>query len=478
MALRHYSFSVPQSLFCPSLLFVFLFRPSFPISHHLFYHAPFVILVPVLIWIPSYRNSIRQMVYTEPAPASTPPLASPTKEPLTWRKAHTSTKVDDLDSNMASAPMPTIPRRSSSSSSSPRRTVPKVPRHHLAGRHSFVISKPLEGLPRRSANSPRPSISGLPPAGEGSALGIKLHGSPIKSPLSPRPKDLGSPSRNGNDASSFKGQADPSSLAISFDPNFQPPKRDSPTRNPLSASTRPGASRRNSGSGHARGGQGTSGSLQIPLPTSASTSELPSGPSSLSNVRPSAAMIRKKSGEIVKPSLKPRSLSTPDLMRQGQNSPTGASPNSFGTERSKSVRFADTSQGDAKALESVVLFLREQKVTAVGKAADPDNAQLTETETENDTDASDFVQFRTRKNAAARAADEANQIQLSGASRVPRKRTDFSPDARGSLIGENVILERVELQSGAGLTLRGSVIVRNVAFRKWVAVRFTLDQWQ
>ncbi|AFR95423.1 hypothetical protein C343_03522 [Cryptococcus neoformans C23] len=420
------------------------------------------------------------MVYTEPALTSTPPPAAPAKEPLAWRKAHTSTNVDDLDANRASAPIPTIPRRSSSSSASPRRTI-NIPRHHSPGRHSFVISKPLEGLPRRSINSPRPSISGLPPAGEGSALGIKLHGSPNKAPLSPVPKDLGSPSTNGNDASSFKGQAnhgDSSSHVISFDPNFQPPKRDSPTRNPLSTSPRPGAPQRNPGSGHARGGQGTTGSLQIPFQSSASTSELPSGPSSLTAVRPSAAMIRKKSGEIVKPSLKPRSLSTPDLMRQGQDSPTNTSPNSFGTERSKSVRFADTSQGDAKALESVVLFLREQKVTAVGKAADPDNAQLTETETENDTDASDFVQFRTRKNAAARAADEANQIQLSGASRVPRKRTDFSPDARGSLTGENVILERVELQSSTGLTLRGSVIVRNVAFRKWVAVRFTLDQWQ
>ena len=194
-------------------------------------------------------------------------------------------------------------------------------------------------------------------------------------------------------------------------------------------------------------------------------------------------MIRKKSGEVVKPSLKIRSMSTPDLTRQldgsEPSSPESERNRGFPDERSKSVRFADADGGEAHgALESVVLFLREQKVTAIGKAADP-NGQMTETETENDTDPSDFVQFRTRRNAAARAADEAAQIVLEGGSRVPRIRTDFAPDARGSLRGEHVVLERIELVANSGpLNLRGTVIVRNVAFQKWVAVRFTMDHWQ
>ena len=195
-------------------------------------------------------------------------------------------------------------------------------------------------------------------------------------------------------------------------------------------------------------------------------------------------MIRKKSGEVVKPSLKARSMSTPDLSRQGDASepstPENERDRGFPEERSKSVRFAGADEDDGHALESVVLFLQEQKPAAVGKAADPDQAGMfTETETEADTEASDFVQFRTRRNAAARAADEAETIVLGGGSRVPRIRVDFAPDARGSLIREYIVLERAELTEGMGpLTMRGSVIVRNVAFQKWVTVRFTLDHWQ
>jgi hypothetical protein len=196
-------------------------------------------------------------------------------------------------------------------------------------------------------------------------------------------------------------------------------------------------------------------------------------------------MIRKKSGEVVKPSLKQRSMSTPDLTRQSEQSdpptPEQDKHRGFPEERSKSVRFAGA-EDETGALENVVLFLREQKVTAVGKAADPDRAGLpsdtdnTDMDTEMD---SDYVSFRTRRNAAAKAADEAERIQLEGGSRVPRLRVDFAPNARGALANENIVLERVELQTTSGpLTLKGTAIVRNVAFQKWVAVRFTLDHWQ
>ncbi|WVQ75051.1 hypothetical protein IAR50_004660 [Cryptococcus sp. DSM 104548] len=389
------------------------------------------------------------MVYAHPSAPS--PLPSPPKETAPWRKAHTPpTHIEDITINMASSPLPTMPRRASSSSSTPRKSLPSLSRQSSA---NSSPSRPLEGIPRRASyNSPRPSISsisGLP--SESGSLGLKLHGSPTPNQTSPPKSNADSPPN------------------ITFDPSFSPSPRSSPARSPLSppASSRP-AARRNS-SGHVRG----SASMTIPFPTSASTSELPAPPIASPSWRPST--IRKKSGELVKPSLKLRSMSTPDLTRQAE--PESPCPKDFGEERSKSVRFADSSEGDSSALENVVLFLREQKVTAVGKAIDPD-AHMTETETEGETDASDFVQFRTRKNAAARAADEANQIQLDGASRIPRKRTDFSPDARGSLVGENVILERIELQTANGLSLRGSVIVRNLAFSKWVAVRFTMDHWQ
>ncbi|WWC93007.1 uncharacterized protein L201_007971 [Kwoniella dendrophila CBS 6074] len=448
------------------------------------------------------------MPYAEPTTPS--PVTSPVKEyPFHYhRKGHTTppSHIEDIEYGPSSStgPMPGIPRRSSShsGSSTPRRGIfDNVSRAAQSiNSHSFPISRPMEGLPRRSPSSSGQSpmgVSGLPPA-ESSSLGLKLHPSPVKSPLLHRavrdsitstssidsslpstpnddnvdlPVHIHDDTKNGESSVPFP----------SFDPDFKPPPRTSASRGLLSPTNRPTlASMRRSSAGHVRGGQHSTGSLQIfPPQTSHSDESSPIIGSDTSMLRP-ISMIRKKSGEIVKPSLKQRSMSTPDLTRQRQDSPTDEDEDSrgFGEERSKSVRFADTSEGDAKALESVVLFLREQKVTAVGKAADPENSAYTETETENDTD-TDFVQFRTRRNAAAKAADENGQIQMEGGSRIPRKRTDFSPDARGSLQGENVMLERIELQSGLGpLSMRGTAIVRNVSFQKWVAVRFTLDHWQ
>lgn len=190
-------------------------------------------------------------------------------------------------------------------------------------------------------------------------------------------------------------------------------------------------------------------------------------------------MIRKKSGEILKPSLKQRSMSTPNLGRGSDDddeasSKAKARAASRSTrdlgEHAKSVRFNDM------GLESIVLFLRKQKPTAVSKTADT-NEIPTETEDENDTDLSDYVQFRTRRNGS-RAVEEQTEIHVASASSVPRVRVDFGPGTQGLLQNEHVVLERFELDNSTPLTLRGSVLARNVAFQKWIAVRFTLDHWQ
>lgn len=464
-----------------------------------------------------------------PYATPTSPIPSPAKDTHN-RKAWLSppTHVEDMEAgpSYTSGPMPGIPRRASSQTTSastsghstPRRVLsPATSRRPSASGSSqaFAASRPMEGLPRRSSSGHGTfGVTGLPSTtnGEGS-LGLKLHPSPTKAPIMQRgAQDSISSTSTVDSVLPTTPDDEPKELPMSYPskpqiaetsstptssipfPSFEPPILKSvPIPHRTLSQTAPSrptlvTSRRASGLGHHRGNGPQGGSLQIPFPTSASTSHIPGQPGSTASsnnlLRPTASMIRKKSGEVVKPSLKIRSMSTPDLSRQGDGepkTPVHEDTRGFPDERSKSVRFADGDDGDPQALERVVLFLREQRPTAVGKAADPDHVgPVTDTETEaDDTDASDFVQFRTRRNAAARAADEQGQIMLEGGSRVPRLRFDFSPDARGSLDGENVIVERVELINGPGpLCMRGTIIARNLAFQKWISVRFTLDHWQ
>jgi hypothetical protein len=203
--------------------------------------------------------------------------------------------------------------------------------------------------------------------------------------------------------------------------------------------------------------------------------------------RPSS--IRKKSGELVKPSLKQRSLSTPHLPIRHDYGATKSEPatpsvegSEFGSERSKNVRFAGQDD-DKSQLEYVRHFQRGSRVIALSKEGDNDAEATEETETDGDTDNS-YVSFRTSRNAAAAAADEAERVVFSEYSTsVPRVRLDFAPfrpeEDKAKLATENVVLERLDLPNdAASLVLRGTVLVRNVAFQKWVAVRFTLDHWQ
>lgn len=204
-----------------------------------------------------------------------------------------------------------------------------------------------------------------------------------------------------------------------------------------------------------------------------SAGDLPSPPVPSSAVSPgyTPRTIRKKSGEIVKPSLKTRSMSTPDLSRGAQTDGEDGESAAHSSQdlHQKSVRF-----NDMGGLESVVHFLRGQKVTALSRS--PDDPP-TETDTDNDTDLSDCFQFRTRRGMAKSQAEENREVQVAASSSVPRLRVDFGPGTHGILKDEYVILERYDLQN-APLAIRGSVLVRNVAFQKWVTVRFTLDHWQ
>lgn len=458
------------------------------------------------------------MPYAEP----TSPTPSPAKETTSSRKGWFSppSHIEDLDNGEyatgPSGPMMGIPRRSSSGNVTPRRQSPALSRTGSTsyGANVFTASKPMEGLPRRMSNpaaqavSPTLGVAGLPT--EGGSLGLKLLPSPQKAPITRQslrggPKDSMSSVSTQEDSlpptpadeplalPSMDGKLDTKHTENTFSPpTYQPPPRGTmPGRSALSPRpTLLNGNRRRSGSTSpgaapivsARASHIHSGSLQINVASSSTTQlEVPNRMSNTLSppVRP-AGMIRKKSGELVKPSLKQRSMSTPDLSRDAEypSTPEEERNRGFPEERSKSVRFAGPDEADGGNLENVVLFLREQKPAAVGKAADPDRAGLTDTETEIDTDASDFVQFRTRRNAAAQKADD-DKLVMEGGSKVPRVRTDFSPDSRGALKEEYVVLERVDLLNDTGpLHMKGTALVRNMSFQKWVAIRFTMDHWQ
>ncbi|EIW71697.1 hypothetical protein TREMEDRAFT_73389 [Tremella mesenterica DSM 1558] len=459
-------------------------------------------------------------------PTSPSPLPSPVKEQTSSRSRWTYPTIDAGPST-ATGPMPLIPRRTSSNASpatTPRRIIPSMSRTPSMGGSTPSTpsaSRPVDGLPRRASDEGPSAVPGLPTSvnGDGS-LGLRLLPSPAKGISSQRrTKDSMSSTSTLDSSLPATPQDDIRDLPVHIEhiedhgdsrtkeprgahsvpfPTFEPSLKPHHHQHVIGRASPPRpalAARRSSASSHR--GSGT-GSLQIEFPphpsetgrSSPRPQEHPVHQHQHSLLRPTSNMIRKKSGEVVKSSLKQRSASTPDLTRQIPSEPPSpdGSVRQFGEERSKSVRFAGGDDAEDGVLENVVVFLREQKVTAINRtpgepgtgASDRDTDRDTDRETENDLDTdTDFVEFRTRRNEAARAIDEAHSIQLDGGSRVPRLRTDFGPETKELLKGENVILERVELVTGPGpLQLRGTALVRNVAFQKWVAVRFTMDHWQ
>ena len=159
--------------------------------------------------------------------------------------------------------------------------------------------------------------------------------------------------------------------------------------------------------------------------------------------------IRKKSGEPLKSSLKSRpptprpSLS---VVTNGQASSKSepATPNYI---RSKSVSFANR-------LDHIKLFFAEQKPIAVSRDGSP-------TEDTSGTESEAPAPVRT-----VPPDDEKKRLLV----------MDVLNMAQRSTMDVDVMLEDVTLSKEA--TLCGHVKVRNLAFQKSVAVRFTFDSWQ
>ncbi|GAA6013094.1 hypothetical protein JCM11491_005180 [Sporobolomyces phaffii] len=147
-------------------------------------------------------------------------------------------------------------------------------------------------------------------------------------------------------------------------------------------------------------------------------------------------MVRKKSGELVRPSLKT------DGMRRDFSKPRSAPATPICP---KYVHF-DTQ------LEHVKHFLAQQRPAAVSRTGSP-----VETETEDEPEAFPFP---------AMATAQAGKVKLILPNFPARPPTE-----------NDAYVESLEMASD-GKSIRGIVRVKNLSFEKWVAVRFTLDHWQ
>ena len=169
----------------------------------------------------------------------------------------------------------------------------------------------------------------------------------------------------------------------------------------------------------------------------------------------SAKLIRKKSGEILKPALKyggPLASNGTPLQLQREVSP---SPKARFESKScpstpscpKYVHF------DAQ-LERVKLFMHDQKPQVVSREGSPT--------TEYTTSEGEEFPFP----STDEEKDERKVLQI----KLPNFPTSHLPDT-------DLFLESLFLDDDRK-SLRGIVQCRNIAFQKWVAIRFTFDWWQ
>ncbi|KAJ1030077.1 hypothetical protein NDA16_000990 [Ustilago loliicola] len=185
-------------------------------------------------------------------------------------------------------------------------------------------------------------------------------------------------------------------------------------------------------------------------------------------------LIRKKSGEPVKSSLKqysgsymyPRSASeavVPTSAYSAKSIPTTPSAPKF-------VHFD-------KQLEHIKIFKVKGRPQAVSREGSPEH---TETETEEERD---YPWFGSRRGGgpgrAAGSRSPTNHPTTPDAVEVDEQlilRLPNFPSSAKLSFDKDIFLERIYLSDDLR-SVRGTVQVKNLSFEKWVAVRFTLDHW-
>lgn len=168
-------------------------------------------------------------------------------------------------------------------------------------------------------------------------------------------------------------------------------------------------------------------------------------PATASAIIPSAGSrhVRTKSGRPIKSSLK--SARRPGLTVAIENATSKSEPNT--PTHSKAVHF------DAQ-LEHVKLFLAEQKPLAVSRDGSPTDTSGT------DSEFPDFIYGNSDEEGI-------NKVLVMQVINMPKKI---------NRVADVVLLELTLSQDS--MSINGRVRVKNIAFEKWLAVRFTFDWWQ
>lgn len=173
-------------------------------------------------------------------------------------------------------------------------------------------------------------------------------------------------------------------------------------------------------------------------------------------------MVRKKSGELVRSSLKQHSRTPSEVdeeaIRQlnAHATPEASGRGSTRSARAKSAPATPTGPKAVhfdKQLEHVKLFLAQQRPAAVSRQGSPGET------TEEESEAYPFPPMYSD-------TDKLNLIL-----------DNFPVPAPTTSCGKDVFLQSMDVDQPSKV-LRGIVIVRNLSFHKRVVVRFTSDDWQ
>ncbi|KAF9480875.1 hypothetical protein BDN70DRAFT_580984 [Pholiota conissans] len=355
------------------------------------------------------------------------------------RMAQTQDRRFSPSANTAGSPLPLIPRRTSSS----RPAMSSSPSMPLPVRASMSTSS----ISSYSSSSSSTTITTVAPATNDSESSSSSSGSSrptirtrrvrgVRAPGAVCPPELSTPMPTLTIVSSPSQQHAFPSKAV------QPPPQPTQSRPFLYT---PGMSLRASSATSRNVSESTHVSHSTETATYQSGSQ---SASALCETFEESRMVRKKSGQVVKSSLKSSrsssrsgSLSVLTMESTSKSEPT--------TPTSKAVHF------DSK-LEHVKLFLSEQKPLAVSRDGSP-------TDDTSGTD-SDFPRF-------IFGTDQAGQPKKKLVMQVANMPVRLTPCT------EDVALEELCL-SPDGASILGKVRVRNLAFSKWIAVRFTFDSWQ